>query len=63
VKLGYFVLIIGVILFISGIISDFLIWPSQENYSDIHLLTIGIAVSGLMVIGGSFMYLWFGEKR
>jgi len=62
-KQSYFILIIGIILFISGMISNLLIASSQGLDLDIYLVTIGIAVSGLIIIGGSFMYLWFGEKK
>jgi len=62
VKRGYLALIIGIIVFISGIISSFLIYSVQGIDFTIYWATIGIAVSGLMIIGGSFMYLWFGEK-
>jgi hypothetical protein len=63
VKQSYFMLIIGVILFISGTISNFLTWSSQGVDFDIYLVTLGISVSGLMIIEGSFMYLWFSKKK
>lgn len=62
-KKDFLVPIIGLSLFISGTISNFLIWSSPEGNSDIYLVTIGISVSGLVLIGGSFMYLWFGKKK
>ena len=59
---GYLALIIGVIVFISGIISSLLIYSVQGVDFAIYLTTIGLVVIGLMIIGGSFMYLWFGKK-
>jgi hypothetical protein len=67
-KLFYKILIIGVIVFISGIILELFIRTMSGDIIELRssepvLVTIVLLSSGLIIIGGSFMYLWFGKKK
>jgi hypothetical protein len=63
VKLRYVILIIGVVIFITGMMLNYLI-NSIQNVDPILFLTIfGLAPSGLIIVGVVIVYMQFSRKR
>ena len=60
-KIFYKILIIGIIVFVSGIVSDLLTTSRGVDFG-VLLVTIGLLASGLILIGGSFMIHLFNRR-